>query len=125
MYLVFFLIIHYFLSTEKEPRRQKPPEHDEEMHHQEFCLRIPEAPRSTSLHFETPQPTKSEPKLARKKPNSLNLAAPIPRRAGQPDVHRSPMSGEENYPSADGPEIVPRIAPAGLNSPGEASSRRV
>ncbi|XP_027893089.1 uncharacterized protein LOC114158048 [Xiphophorus couchianus] len=123
--MVPFFFIHLLLTAlllqrteeKKEPRRQKPPEHDVEMHHQEFCLRIPEAPRSTGLHFETPQPTKSEPKLARKKPNSLNLAAPIPRRAGQPDVHRSPMSGEENYPSADGPEIVTRIAPVDLNSP--------
>ncbi|XP_014841439.1 PREDICTED: uncharacterized protein LOC106917172 [Poecilia mexicana] len=87
----------------EELGRQKPPKRDEAVHHQEFCLSIPEAPHSTSLVFETPQPTKSasKPKLTKQKPKSPK----------QPDVHRSPISGEENYPSAGVPEIVPMRSP--------------
>ncbi|XP_014901692.1 uncharacterized protein LOC106955810 isoform X2 [Poecilia latipinna] len=93
----------------EELGRQKPPKRDEAVHHQEFCLSIPEAPHSTSLVFETPQPTKSasKPKLMKQKPKSPK----------QPDVHRSPMSGERNDPSAGVPEIEPMIAPISLHSP--------
>ncbi|XP_054914499.1 uncharacterized protein LOC129378229 [Poeciliopsis prolifica] len=116
-HLLLMTLLFQHTEANKELRRQKPPTHDEAAHYQEFCLSIPEAPRSTRLDFETPQPTKSasKPKPPREKPNTPKLRGQQPR-PKQPAVPGAPLPEEKTYPPAGVPEIVPIIAPFGLYS---------